>query len=594
MVACAQCRQRKVRCQGGPLSCDACTRLGFQCSYSAAPTPGSGNIPATRKRGARACDSCRTQRSRCSGGTPCLRCQQMNATCHYSLSGETTPALLLAVCAVSSRFLHDAAQAARQGKSWIEKAERMLFQNLGRTTLENLQAQVLVGLYHNYNFNFNKSFIYVALAVRMAYALKLHKEDRQFSFVDQECRRRLMWCLFINDRFQAGGVPEYLVLSSASLQIQLPCPEHNFQVDMPIITPRLQDKSNLQSELPMSSFLLRVFDVRNRILLYSHGYAKHLLDTSTSPEQSLPQFQFFEQELKDILDSLPAELAFSTRAYQLRAFSPERTTFITLHIYFHHCHCELYRLLNPGYREALPIAVIMATSPELVAYAQSRCLEHATSIGEIIATTHNLASTDLYMTDMSCFVVLYQASCAILYACHRESPAYTMSPNTARRYFIAFIETLAKLLAYFPRFAIYVNDIRNMLRSIDEPDAPLPPQKAATEVDFRARPVSSEERSDEENAAINMASRTRAGLDQKQPTAPTATTTTTTTTTTTPNVQDIGTETMELIDLSMQAAPPTEDDYDVASYFGPPQFAFDATTESEQGLLWDWADAVES
>lgn len=192
---------------------------------------------------------------------------------------------------------------------------------------------------------------------------------------------------------------------------------------------------------------------------------------------------------------------------------------------------------------------------------------------------------------MSCFVVLYQASCAILYACHRESPAYTMSPNTARRYFIAFIETLAKLLTYFPRFAIYVNDIRNMLRSIEEPNAPLPPQKAATEVDFRARPVSSEERSDEENAAINMAGQTRAGSDQKQPTATMATTATTTTQ---PNVQDIGTETMELIDLSMQAAPSMEDDYDVASYFGPPQFAFDATTESEQGLLWDWADAVES
>lgn len=133
--------------------------------------------------------------------------------------GETTPALLLAVCAVSSRFLHDAAQAARQGKSWIEKAERMLFQNLGRTTLENLQAQVLVGLYHNYNFNFNKSFIYVALAVRMAYALKLHKEDRQFSFVDQECRRRLMWCLFINDRFQAGGVPVSYVLAFLFLDV---------------------------------------------------------------------------------------------------------------------------------------------------------------------------------------------------------------------------------------------------------------------------------------------------------------------------------------------------------------------------------------
>lgn len=83
----------------------------------------------------------------------------------------------------------------------------MLFQNLGRTTIESVQALVLVGLYHSYNNNSSKSFLYVALAVRMAYALKLHKEDSRLPFLDQECRRRLMWCLFITDRFQAGGVP---------------------------------------------------------------------------------------------------------------------------------------------------------------------------------------------------------------------------------------------------------------------------------------------------------------------------------------------------------------------------------------------------
>lgn len=86
MVACSQCRQRKVRCQGGPHCCDACTRLGFQCSYSTTPTSGPSNVPATRRRGARACDACRAQRSRCSGSAPCLRCQQLDVTCHYSLS----------------------------------------------------------------------------------------------------------------------------------------------------------------------------------------------------------------------------------------------------------------------------------------------------------------------------------------------------------------------------------------------------------------------------------------------------------------------------------------------------------------------------
>lgn len=226
-------------------------------------------------------------------------------------------------------------------------------------------------------------------------------------------------------------------------------------------------------------------------------YTKRLLDTSTSPEGSLSQFQEFEQALKTLHDSLPPELHFTSRSFQLRAFSPERTTFIVLHIYYHHCHCELYRLLNPGYREALPTSVIRSTTPALVVYAQSKCLEHATSIGEIIASTHNLVENEPFITDVSSFVVMYQASCAILYACHRDSPSLSMGTETAHRYFTAFIQTLQSLLRYFPRFYIYVNDIRNMLRSIEEPNAPLPTQTASAEVDFRMRRIPSEPSSED-------------------------------------------------------------------------------------------------
>jgi hypothetical protein len=52
------------------------------------PASGSGTTPVTsRKRGARACDACRAQRSRCSGETPsCARCQSNGIPCYYTLS----------------------------------------------------------------------------------------------------------------------------------------------------------------------------------------------------------------------------------------------------------------------------------------------------------------------------------------------------------------------------------------------------------------------------------------------------------------------------------------------------------------------------
>lgn len=310
-------------------------------------------------------------------------------------------------------------------------------------------------------------------------------------------------------------------------------------------------------------------------------YTKRLLDTSTSPEPSLDQFQGFEQALKNLHDTLPPELHFSSRSFQLRAFSPERTTFILLHIYYHHCHCELYRLLNPGYREALPASVILSTTPALVAYAQSKCLEHATSIGEIIACTHNLVESEPYITDVSSFVVMYQASCAILYACHRDSPSLSMATETAHRYFTAFIQTLQSLLRYFPRFYIYVNDIRNMLRSIEEPNAPLPAQTASAEVDFRMRRIPSEPSSEDgggtgEAAVVSGSNATVSSLSD-------------------PTQILQSTANANLNPLTQ--APMT---IDSGPGFDWPDFAtsddgtFFSAGHLEQDILWDWAGAIGS
>ncbi|KAH6870652.1 fungal-specific transcription factor domain-containing protein [Alternaria rosae] len=678
MVACAQCRQRKVRCEGGPVSCDACKRLGFQCSLGLATTPIAdvGNLPvASRKRGTRACDACRSQRSRCTGETPsCRRCRELNIPCNYTLSvrqyragerhkrslvsaeqvinqsggddvgramhgtpttgsevtaspdtsstehidkilgcdravirqhidayydyiypvpifsflhraeflgqytaGIVSPALLLAVCGVSSRFLSSARERAGMIKSWIEQAETIIFQNMGKMNVSDVQALMLLELHCMYNHQNGKSFTYISLAVRMAYLLKLHKEDRQLPFVEQESRRRLLWCMFALDRLHAGGVPEYILLPATSVHVQLPCPEHFFQIDTPVATPHIHETQADNSKLTPAAFLLRIFNTRNHVLQYT----KQLLDASLSPETSLAQFQMLEGELREIHESLPAALVFSTRAYQLRTFSPERTTFTILHLYFHHCHCELYRLLNPGYREALPQSVIYSSSPELVAYAQSKCLEHAISIGEIVASTYGLVEISPYVSDTSCFVILYQASCAILYACHRDSPAYVMKPETARRYLVAFIATLQSLLSYFPRYAIYVKDIRNMLRSIDEPNVPLPAQKASNEVDFRARIVPSEENSDEDNLVSEIAGSTSNLRDD--------------TAHSTSQTAEVPVGPLpELVETSLHTPSTLEEQDHLFADLETSQYNMDLAMDLDQGLLWDWADALES
>lgn len=299
----------------------------------------------------------------------------------------------------------------------------------------------------------------------------------------------------------------------------------------------------------------------------------------------MAQFQSLEKEIRDIYNSLPNEYHFSPRAFQLRAYSPTRTSFIALHIYWHHCNCELYRLLNPGYREALPHAVIHSTSPDLVAYAQSNCLQHAVSVGEIVASTHGFVESELYISDIAQFVTLYQASCAILYACHRDSPAYSMDPEAARRYFTAFIATLSKSTQYFPRYQIYVQDIQNMLRSIDDPSSPLPVQKHATEVDFRARPLP-EENSDGEGSTDPPRVATASTVDilpNRRVPQPAAVGMASATLPPALNV-------VPDIPAQQEVITPV-DSHDFSwPYLGATEYGADAGTD--QGLLWDWADAL--
>jgi hypothetical protein len=138
--------------------------------------------------------------------------------------GMISPALLLTVCGVSSRFLLSANERRGQARSWIEQAEIIIFESLGKATLANTQALMILTLYHTQNHQNSKAFFYLSLAIRMAYSLNLHRENSRISFLEQESRRRLIWCMFSMDRLQAGGIPvrlTFLILYTTVKETQL-------------------------------------------------------------------------------------------------------------------------------------------------------------------------------------------------------------------------------------------------------------------------------------------------------------------------------------------------------------------------------------
>ncbi|VUC31110.1 unnamed protein product [Clonostachys rosea] len=89
-AACGQCRLRKVKCNRVFPECGPCVRLGLSCPYarsteSLSPEPVElwdvTRSGTKRKRARRACKACRAVKAKCSGRSPCERCNSRGLAC---------------------------------------------------------------------------------------------------------------------------------------------------------------------------------------------------------------------------------------------------------------------------------------------------------------------------------------------------------------------------------------------------------------------------------------------------------------------------------------------------------------------------------
>ncbi|RSL77899.1 hypothetical protein CEP51_008674 [Fusarium floridanum] len=136
---CAQCRNRKVRCDGDPRGCSNCKRLRFECSLLTSSTDKDG-LPELleRRRVWRACIRCRDRKLKCSGESPaCSRCAQRGVTCQYPSSATVVSINTQGVVQPASFNSHASTsqQMQSQGSSHPEPAQITADAQSGVSTL---------------------------------------------------------------------------------------------------------------------------------------------------------------------------------------------------------------------------------------------------------------------------------------------------------------------------------------------------------------------------------------------------------------------------------------------------------------------------
>ncbi|KAI1371869.1 fungal-specific transcription factor domain-containing protein [Hypoxylon crocopeplum] len=417
MQACIPCHSKKTRCLGELPSCSSCVRRNRVCSYRR--TKRNAGI-------ARGSDLAEVQEAddesvqeHAGDASPGQDIGIVGPAEGPALDPETTMSLMedyfqhlyplpsfaflhkptvlqrcrdtamnetlkLAICAITAlqlqrtSFCHDL---------WVQQAEQSILQQIGRASIFNLQALILVIRYRIESGEFPTAFMLAALAARTALALRLNYERPELSDVAQEARRRLFWALYLLDDFFCVGLREFELCPEETIHLQLPCDEEHFEAGQYVHTGLLRPASPENAIVGLRGVFLRLTSVRRAIMRFNRrvGLGDELSSTIGR------SIQRFEEELRLLRANLRPLDQYSVSNLTSCRWQAQ---FLMLHMSWHQCHCDLYRLGLDGYSEAAPSPVLIAIHPRDRVAMQFKCLEHAENIIRIVSDFSNHGNSE--------------------------------------------------------------------------------------------------------------------------------------------------------------------------------------------------------
>ncbi|KAH8168422.1 fungal zn(2)-Cys(6) binuclear cluster domain-containing protein [Sarocladium implicatum] len=348
-------------------------------------------------------------------------------------SRHTHRALSSAVCAIAAlylrvtgrsiarRFPSDLSVSAEQAASWIQMTEQSVWMNLESPSIPRLQALLLVIHYHMETGRFQRAFMLTATADRFAAALRLNHERHDLPAVSREVRRRILWSLKIVERYFSVGLPEFDLLPLEVIYIDYPHSEAEFIESGCIDNQSGDDKGAYR-------LIVQLEAVRRDIMKLSRNIS--ILET---PLSSLAELINHHHQALAAVGTPPA-LQNSDMASTLDGASVDRwlPRLLLAHVSWHQAHCDLYRILLPGYSEAAPSTVLEGYDQDALAAAETQCLYHATRMIHLL-TALNQHSLRHHLLEFDTAICAYHATRLLLFISRfgkgldRPSPEFAAS-----------------------------------------------------------------------------------------------------------------------------------------------------------------------
>lgn len=192
--------------------------------------------------------------------------------CLYEKLEQAPPLLLLSICASSAKFLPEpGALELQRGDRWAREARELITSSLDCESTLTVCALQFLTQHHIHLAQFKAGSNLAAAAIRIARNLQLSQpaRDRQGTFLEQECRRRLMWTVFVSDLL-FHPVNGYIRAESLE-EMPLPCNTWSFTQGIPCRTTTMRELRQQNHTLPAlqatnnCAFLITILCIRRKI-----------------------------------------------------------------------------------------------------------------------------------------------------------------------------------------------------------------------------------------------------------------------------------------------------------------------------------------
>ena len=204
------------------------------------------------------------------------------------------------------------------------------------------------------------------MALRMAYALQLHRElahdplsqkNDKLSCTDREIRRRTMWACFLMDRFNSSGTERPASANENNIKIQLPIKESYFQMEIPgptesldggkLVSVETQNNGSAdpRSNMGVAAYIIRIIALYGRLVKYINLGGRERDGHPVWDAKS--QFAELRKQAEGFRTSLPASLQNTPENLKKHAVERLANQFLMIHIAANQVMLFLHRFAIP-------------------------------------------------------------------------------------------------------------------------------------------------------------------------------------------------------------------------------------------------------